>query len=767
VHVTPHLRDERGGVLVMAAVMIPVFLLLTALVVDVGNWYTHKRQLQNRADAAAFAAGVEYARNWKACVQTGNAALRATTGGLIADAARQYAGDPEASDYSTGIVPAPLRNTEIANQGNLDVVVNSNDPDYNDDTDYTDGGGTPPQGNPCYLHTTGDDISSPGHWTDVRVKERNIPSLFGSVGLPIARNGARARIEIRPAISGHRFRPLADQYQGGVPGVGTLWGLPSTLDPTEGDPAQRYLLALPSYGTCGQPYLPIGVQVRIASRDEINLDTNSCAQLLAMQYADCFSRLSQIRLWNDGDPNNQARIGDVRLTGGCRDTDAYFETLPVGETDCRIGASVFVNWGDRSTGDLEDPDNFSVTVNGRTAVLSGSLNGPTGGEWIVPSSPGITANPGPNTITVSLNWEDTDPMHVAPNSTNHCRNGNNNPCQYSLTQPVHQSFVGTEGIAAPAGAGAVALVRTSTSPWNAGTNQPGDPYATEATGGFSRWILPTIGIRSVLRTGVYTTLRLDDPQANQTLRCDPNYAQGQEFSAFRFGCQPWYGENHFNGDVLGTPNNTASWWNSSARTCPGRGQWFSYGNQGAGFGVNSSNNPWRCVLTAPGLSTGQIGDDIAVATDNCDNINNNSCQSFDCNFDGNYDGKGGVPGWAETGGTPKLGSEYPRVVNLFIVPYQASKGLTGQGDEIPVLGFASFYVMDWGGANSNQSDPCPDTTWDHDDNPATAQITMPRAPRGAISGVFVEKVEYEPGPVDTTAVCVEDQLTPCRVTLVR
>ena len=40
--------------------MIPLFLLLTALVVDVGDWYTHKRQLQNRADAAALAAGVEY-----------------------------------------------------------------------------------------------------------------------------------------------------------------------------------------------------------------------------------------------------------------------------------------------------------------------------------------------------------------------------------------------------------------------------------------------------------------------------------------------------------------------------------------------------------------------------------------------------------------------------------------------------------------------------------------------------------------------------------
>ena len=50
---------------------------------------------------------------------------------------------------------------------------------------------------------------SAGHWTDVRVKERNLPSLFGSVGLPLSRNGARARIEIRPAISGHQFLPLA------------------------------------------------------------------------------------------------------------------------------------------------------------------------------------------------------------------------------------------------------------------------------------------------------------------------------------------------------------------------------------------------------------------------------------------------------------------------------------------------------------------------------------------------------------------------------
>ena len=104
------LRDERGSILALAAVMIPVFLLLAAMVIDVGNWYTHKRQLQNRADAAAFAAGVEYAKNWQNCVYAGTdptkLAAKAAAAQKIADAARQYAGDPEASDYAGAAVPA-------------------------------------------------------------------------------------------------------------------------------------------------------------------------------------------------------------------------------------------------------------------------------------------------------------------------------------------------------------------------------------------------------------------------------------------------------------------------------------------------------------------------------------------------------------------------------------------------------------------------------------------------------------------------------------
>ena len=69
-------RDERGQVIVLGAVMIPVLLLLAALVIDVGNWYTHKRQLQNRADAAAFALPSSTAEAGRDACKTGTSLSR-------------------------------------------------------------------------------------------------------------------------------------------------------------------------------------------------------------------------------------------------------------------------------------------------------------------------------------------------------------------------------------------------------------------------------------------------------------------------------------------------------------------------------------------------------------------------------------------------------------------------------------------------------------------------------------------------------------------
>jgi hypothetical protein len=783
------LRDNRGGVMVLAAVTIPVFLLMTALVVEAGNWFTHKRQLQNRADAAAFAAGVEYGKKWKACVQNGDATLKASTAQEIANAAYQYAANPEAADYTnvslSGTVPPTVYNDQIArqdpNQANnyLDVVVNSENNDYSDDQDYTDdydGNSATKNGTPCFLHTSdAEGLSAPGHWTDVKVTERDTAALWQPFSPDLH---ARARVEIRPAISGTRFLPLAvpnniiekvqvryydechgtllathdlkplpaaDQAAYATSGGGMLWGLPNVSDPDVGDPNLSFGLTIPAYDSACGDYLAVGTEVRIASRAEIDLN-QQCNTLANLRYADCFHRLSQIRVYNDGNPNAEPRILNVRLTGGCGGlADAYFSQLPTAATDCDYDVSVDVHWGTRSENSTNVPANFTVSANGTNLGL---VSWTPGGVSTYASSGGaLTASAGPNNVTISLNWTDTDTTHSW--NGNQCKNGNQNPCKYSGSQTAHRAFVGTKG-----NAGAVGLVRNSASAFAGGA--PSAPFDS-TDGGATVQIYPTIGTVTVLKTGVFTTLRLDDPQANQSVFCDPD--ETQAFPVFLNGCKPWFGANQW----------APPWWidgPSGEKTCPDPGQWYGYGDLGAGFGVNSSFNPWECVLTAPGMKTGQIGDNMAVATDNCDDIQNNSCQvnSFDCNFDGNYDGKpGDLNGWVQQGGD----SRYPRVVNLFIVPYQSSKGLTGNGDPIPILGFASFYVMNWTGSNNKQDDPCPDTDWDHDGDPNTPQITVPTPPAGAVTGVFVETVDYEPGPVDPNATCVEGQLTPCRAVLVR
>jgi hypothetical protein len=486
--------------------------------------------------------------------------------------------------------------------------------------------------------------------------------------------------------------PAADQAGFTAAGGGMLWGLPNPADPTVGDKGRSFNLPMPTYSAACGDYVPVGVEVRVASRDDIDLN-QACATLALSKFADCFHRLSQIRVWNDGNADSQPRIPRVALTGGCGGgADAYFSSLPTASASCAVGGTVEVNWGTRDTPPNNVAGNFSVRLNG-TALNLVSWNTSPGGTAIY-STPlaGVTVNPGATNVSVSLSWTDTNTGHSW--GGNPCRVGSQNPCKYSGTQTVHRVFVGTK-----ANAGAVTLVRTSRSSFVGSV--PGPPFDNHVSGGSAVDcggdncpVFPTVGIASVLKTGVFTVLRLDDPQANQTLECDPDFAQGQEFNAFQYGCKPWYAANNW----------TSPWWNGPAgsKRCPDGAQWFSNSDLGAGFGKNSGANPWRCVLTAPGMSTGQVGDDIAVATENCNNVNNNSCQAFHCNYDGNYDGKSGA---VSTPWTINSDSHYPRVVNLFIVPYQGSKGLTGAGDTIPVLGFASFYVMNWRAATATRATP--------------------------------------------------------------
>ena len=48
---------ERGQLVAMLAVMLPVFLAMGGIVIGVGNWYVHAKNLQTKADSGALAGG--------------------------------------------------------------------------------------------------------------------------------------------------------------------------------------------------------------------------------------------------------------------------------------------------------------------------------------------------------------------------------------------------------------------------------------------------------------------------------------------------------------------------------------------------------------------------------------------------------------------------------------------------------------------------------------------------------------------------------------
>jgi len=54
------LRQERGQVVVLFALLLPILLALGAVVMDVGNWYVLKRHLQTQVDAAALAGATKF-----------------------------------------------------------------------------------------------------------------------------------------------------------------------------------------------------------------------------------------------------------------------------------------------------------------------------------------------------------------------------------------------------------------------------------------------------------------------------------------------------------------------------------------------------------------------------------------------------------------------------------------------------------------------------------------------------------------------------------
>ncbi len=172
---------ERGQVLVLVALLMPLLLAIGSIVIDVGNWYVLKRHLQTQVDAAALAGGPAFT----GCFQNPIAARDA-----IAQQALAYAGDRN-----------PLRDPSAHNPlmeektADVHAVLNSNtfwsdgDPSDGSTLDWT-------AGMPCdtkYLDVKATDDDAPLLW-------KWIP-FFPDIK-------TRARVEVTEIQSSNGMRPL-------------------------------------------------------------------------------------------------------------------------------------------------------------------------------------------------------------------------------------------------------------------------------------------------------------------------------------------------------------------------------------------------------------------------------------------------------------------------------------------------------------------------------------------------------------------------------
>ena len=166
----------------MFALLVPVFLALGGVVIGIGNWYTHAKHLQTKADAAAFAGGGV----WDfPCGASGGPVDQA-----IEAQARAYAG-PHTD--ATGVVHTSSYNPQVGGvaANKVHVILNGSDW-YDNDSNPGAADWTSPTGSVCQSSVL-----------DVKITEDDSFPLASLIPLfPDIKRKARVQIEEVEGVSG-------------------------------------------------------------------------------------------------------------------------------------------------------------------------------------------------------------------------------------------------------------------------------------------------------------------------------------------------------------------------------------------------------------------------------------------------------------------------------------------------------------------------------------------------------------------------------------
>lgn len=381
-----HLEDEHGSVVVFVAVTLMVLVLIAVFVVDLGNWFVHKRHLQTQADAAALAAAdsLGYPCDWTAA-------------------------QSEGSLYGDGLNPQ----VGGANRGDLTLLFNSK----------TFASGTPPAPDDT---VTGSSCET--SVVDVKATESNLPLFFaGAVpGLDVVINAhARAMVSKVTQMSG--FLPLAVEDSDPKYVFARFTqadGTPVLTWLTKGDPQIG--------STPWTTSAPLAVPVSSSLSLQIGLvysktKRTDCAAFPAVQ---CYDDVSYVRAWNAAPA---PVLEDVRIRPGTCAPDGYFATAP-----CALGLEAVLDLGDRPLSGTGVTTKVWATIAGDNTKypLTTTAAGPGAVTWSRDAGIPLTSAPDTSAITVHWDWKRT--------SGDGCTNAH--PCTLTGSETAQRAYLADDSI---------------------------------------------------------------------------------------------------------------------------------------------------------------------------------------------------------------------------------------------------------------------------------------------------------------------------------
>jgi hypothetical protein len=732
-------RDERGQVVVVFALLLPMLLAFGSIVISVGNWYVHKKHLQTLVDAGALAAAPKFVG---CSFQFGDPAA---ANHAIRAAALEYAGDPTRDPVTW--------NRQLQEPGDVHVLLNSSrywesgDPidgtgvlalDYTWDVDGNGGGG-----DPCGERAL-----------DVKATDQDVPLLFGILPLfPDVK--ARAMIEVRQIVEQNGMLPWA------VPEVEPAAVAALFVDENSGDVIaaqqleQRDLASLPfdEWVTSGLDWstTPPTEVVPNASRVDLRFENTGVVILVAKvtpfpsggalsltgtltqicgqapSIVSCYAGsgnqdgLTFIHGWNDenGTPARPV-VRDVSVLNlTCEDLSApYF--LRTG--DCDLGVRAVLHFG---TNPLFDPETAEVVLNapgcgrnGCAMTYDGAGAGIGETLWTTVGARFADDFVGRATFSISVTTE--FPVHTTNERT-----------FSGVAHPYVAEPADLQGHAAPPGAGAgpVEYLKLSTVDLvpDANSRNTGDPPLASVI--VTVGLRPPFQIESPLEPPVVLRVASPSGSQNQAFDCDQSINFQTEIEN---GCVTTYRENHGDWDGDGD----REWADLLCDDYP----------NGAGLPPDPAAPPPPpdCVRVETGDKVGQFrhGLNQRLTTPSCAPNNWPERLSDFPDFFTNHD----------------FVSD-PRYVTLIVTDYGTFQG-AGSSSAVPIKYFAGFYITGWDKTSNNP--PCAD----NEPHPWYSSGYRRSLDNGDVWGHFINVVAFSASGAGNDDLCNFDEVGTCIIGLV-